>query len=101
MTETSFDTQREGAGRYLAAIREHWLLIVLLVVVAVASSAAYALTATKKYKAEADVLVNPIAQGDTTYTGLGLLTESNALGSGVLTATPPSPRMSRTTTTSA
>jgi capsular exopolysaccharide synthesis family protein len=83
---SSFDTQREGAGRYLAAIREHWLLIVVLVAVAVASAAAYSLTATKKYKAEADLLVNPIAQGDTTYTGLGLLTESNALGSGVLTA---------------
>jgi capsular exopolysaccharide synthesis family protein len=82
----SFDTQRDGASRYLAAIREHWLLIVILVAVAVASAAAYSYTATKKYKAEADVLVSPISQGDTTYTGLGLITESNALGSGVLTA---------------
>jgi receptor protein-tyrosine kinase/non-specific protein-tyrosine kinase len=87
MTElSSFDTQREGASRYVAAIREHWLLILVLVAVSVASAAAYSLTATKKYKSEADLLVNPIAQGDTTYTGLGLLTESNALGSGVLTA---------------
>jgi len=88
MTEaaSSFDTQRDGASRYLAAVREHWLLIVVLVAVAVASAAAYSYTATKKYKAEADVLVSPISQGDTTYTGLGLITESNALGSGVLTA---------------
>ena len=64
----SFDTQRDGASRYLAAIREHWLLIVILVAVAVASAAAYSYTATKKYKAEAgaaDKLVGSVLKGST------------------------------------
>ena len=60
MTEPtlSFGNQREGASRYLAALREHWLLILTLVVVAVGSAAAYSYSAPKKYKAEADLLVS-------------------------------------------
>jgi capsular exopolysaccharide synthesis family protein len=86
MTEPtlSFANQREGASRYLAALREHWLLILTLVVVAVGSAAAYSYTAQKKYKAEADLLVSP--QGDTAFEGLPVIRESNGLTSGVLTA---------------
>ena len=86
MTEPtlSFGNQREGASRYLAALREHWVLILTLVVVAVGSAAAYSYTATKKYKAEADLLVSP--QSDSAFDGLPVIRESNGLTSGVLTA---------------
>jgi tyrosine-protein kinase len=86
MTEPtlSFGNQREGASRYLAALREHWVLILTLVVVAVGSAAVYSYTATKKYKAEADLLVSP--QSDSAFDGLPVIRESNGLTSGVLTA---------------
>jgi tyrosine-protein kinase len=86
MTEPtlSFAPQREGASRYLTALREHWLLILTLVVVAVGSAAAYSYTAAKRYKAEADLLVAP--QSDPIYAGLPVIRESNGLTSGVLTA---------------
>ena len=86
MTEPtlSFGNQREGASRYLAALREHWLLILTLVIVAVGSAAVYSYTAAKKYKAEADLLVSP--QSDSAFDGLPVIRESNGLTSGVLTA---------------
>ena len=86
MTEPtlSFGNQREGASRYLGALREHWVLIVALVVIAVGSAAAYSYTAPKKYKAESDLLVSP--QSDSAFDGLPVIRESNGLTSGVLTA---------------
>src|SRR6476659_5777571 len=86
MTEPtlSFGNQREGASRYLGALREHWVLIVALVVIAVGSAAAYSYTAAKKYKAESDLLVSP--QSDSAFDGLPVIRESNGLTSGVLTA---------------
>jgi succinoglycan biosynthesis transport protein ExoP len=88
MTEQtfSFGNQREGPSRYLAALREHWVLILTLVVVSVGSAAVYSLTAPKRYQAEADILVQPISQGDPTFVGTGLLQDSNALTNNVLTA---------------
>ena len=88
MTEPtlSFGNQREGASRYLTALREHWLLILTLVAVAVGSAAAYSLTAPKRYKAEATILVNPVGEADTTFVGMPVIKESNGLTSGVLTA---------------
>ena len=88
MTEStlSFGNQREGASRYLTALREHWLLIAVLVAVAVGSAALYSFTAAKRYKAEATILVTPIGEGDTTFVGMPVIKESNGLTSGVLTA---------------
>ena len=88
MTEQtfSFGSQREGPSRYLAALREHWLLILTLVVVSVGSAAIYSLTAPKRYQAEADLIVLPISPGDPTFVNLGLLQDTNALTNGVLTA---------------
>jgi receptor protein-tyrosine kinase len=86
MTEPTFTTQREGASRYLAALREHWLLILLLVLIAVGSAALYSYTAVKRYQAEADLLITPVSEGDSTYTGMPVIRESNGLTSGVLTA---------------
>jgi len=86
MTEPtlSFGNQREGASRYLGALREHWVLILALVVIAVGSAAVYSYTAPKKYKAESDLLVSP--QSDSAFDGLPVIRESNGLTSGVLTA---------------
>jgi tyrosine-protein kinase len=81
---SSFGTQREGASRYVGALREHWLLILMLVIVAVGSAAAYSYTAKKKFKADADVLVTP--QGSDIYPGLPVIRDTNGLTSGVLTA---------------
>ena len=88
MTEPtlSFGSQREGASRYLTALREHWLLILTIVVVSVAGAAIVSYTAAKKYEAEATMLVNPVGEGDTTFTGLPVIKESGGLTSGVLTA---------------
>src|SRR6185312_6827670 len=83
-TLSSFGTQREGASRYVGALREHWLLILMLVIVAVGSAAAYSYTAKKKFKADADVLVTP--QGSDIYPGLPVIRDTNGLTSGVLTA---------------
>lgn len=82
----SFGNQREGASRYLTALREHWLLIVVLVAVAVGSAAVYSYTAPKRYKAEATILVTPVGEGDTTFVGMPVIKESSGLTSGVLTA---------------
>jgi capsular exopolysaccharide synthesis family protein len=71
---------------YLGALREHWLGIVVLVVAAVAVTAAYSLTATKRYEAETDILVSPVAGSDTTFLGFSLLRATSDLTRPVLTA---------------
>ena len=88
MTEPtlSFGSQNEGASRYLTALREHWLLILTLVVISVGSAAIVSFTAAKKYEAEAQVLVNPVSEGDATFVGVPVIKESSGLTSGVLTA---------------
>jgi non-specific protein-tyrosine kinase len=78
--------EREGAARYLQALREHWLLIALLVVVAVGAAAAYALTAEKRYEAGVDVLVLPVQGDDETFIGIPVLRESGVQARSVLTA---------------
>lgn len=57
------DEQR-GAVRYLQALREHWLLIAVLVAIGIAVAAAYSLTAAKRYEAEASLLVTPVPPPD-------------------------------------
>ncbi|HZT14998.1 MAG TPA: P-loop NTPase [Gaiellaceae bacterium] len=72
----AFADERRGAQRYLASLRQHALLIVLLVLGAVAVAAVYSKTATKRYKAEADILVSPVAPDDTTFLGFSVLRDS-------------------------
>lgn len=81
----AFRDERQGGTRYLGALREHWLLIVVLTVVAVTAAAIYAFTAESRYEAGADVLVTPISASDETYIGIPLLRESGQSRS-VLTA---------------
>jgi capsular exopolysaccharide synthesis family protein len=81
-----FEEERQGAARYLHALREHWLLILGIVVVAVAAAIAYSLLAPKRYEAEADILVTPVSAGDDTFLGISLLRESADQTRTVLTA---------------
>jgi polysaccharide biosynthesis transport protein len=67
----------QGAVRYLDTIRERWWLIVALTIVALAAASIYVATAPKRYQAEADLLVTPVAGGESATSGLGLITETN------------------------
>jgi capsular exopolysaccharide synthesis family protein len=71
-----FGDERQGGARYLVALREHWLLVVAIVVVAVSAAIAYSNAAEKRYEAEADILVTPIAGDDEVFIGIPLIRES-------------------------
>jgi succinoglycan biosynthesis transport protein ExoP len=71
-----FAEDRQGGARYLVAIREHWPLVVLIVVAAVSAAFVYSRTAEKRYEAEADILVTPIAGNDEVFIGIPLIRES-------------------------
>jgi capsular exopolysaccharide synthesis family protein len=66
-----------GAVRYLDTIRERWPLIVALTLIAFLVALGYVVTAPKRYRAEADILVTPVSGSETASAGLGLITESN------------------------
>ncbi len=66
-----------GMSRYVAILRERWWLILLTTSVAVGVAVAYATLAPKTYVAEADLLITPVTSGNSSVSGLGLLTESN------------------------
>ena len=82
----TFGGEREGAVRYVDALKEHWLLITALVVLAVGAAAAYAFAAEDVYEAHTDVLVTPVAADDPTFIGFSLLREGDAQARPVLTA---------------
>lgn len=54
-----------------------WLLLATLTAAGAAAAAGYGLTAPKRYRATAAILVSPVAAGDATFAGLGLLRETN------------------------
>lgn len=64
--------------RYVGAVRQHLLLIVGLVLAAVAASAAYSFTATKVYKATADLLVTPVSASDNAFLTISAFRESSS-----------------------
>ena len=66
-----------GAVRYLDTIRERWPLIVAMTLIAFFVAGAYVVTAPKRYRAEADILVTPVSGSESANAGLGLITESN------------------------
>src|SRR5205807_9903453 len=57
---------QQGLRRYVQTIRERWKLIALSVLVTTLAAALYVGTAQKTYKAEADLIITPIAGQDTT-----------------------------------
>jgi hypothetical protein len=50
-----------------------WLTIITLTAAVAAAAAGYGMTAPKRYRATAQLLVTPVPAGDATYTGLDLL----------------------------
>jgi capsular exopolysaccharide synthesis family protein len=66
-----------GAIRYLDTIRERWPLIAAMTLIAVLVAFAYVVTAPKRYRAEADILVTPVSGNESATAGLGLITASN------------------------
>ena len=69
---------QQGLRRYVQTLRERWKLIALSVLVTTSVAAAYVATAHKTYKAEADLIVTPIAGQDTTLNSIpGLIRESS------------------------
>ena len=66
-----------GAVRYLRALREHWLLIVALVAIGITVAAGYSLSATKRYEAEASLLVTPVSPPDNANLSISAFRESS------------------------
>ena len=64
-------------ARYRDALRYGWLPILACGIAALAVSLVYALAASPRYEATADLIVTPIAAGDETFVGIPLLRESN------------------------
>jgi Mrp family chromosome partitioning ATPase/capsular polysaccharide biosynthesis protein len=75
----------EPRVRVADSVRTHWTLVLCFVVLAVLGAGAYVLLADEKYRAEANLLVAPIPQGDATLLGIPLIREANETR-GVLTA---------------
>jgi Mrp family chromosome partitioning ATPase/capsular polysaccharide biosynthesis protein len=68
---------REGAlPAYLAAIRAHPLIVVLVTLTTVAASVAFLLLRSPSYEATADILVNPLPPEDQVFLGLPLLRDA-------------------------
>lgn len=81
------ETRREAdPTRYLEALRDHWLLVAVMVVGAVGFATAYSALAPKRYEASADILVTPISSSDSSLVGFNLMRESADSSRGVLTA---------------
>ena len=66
-----------GIERYFETIRERAGLIALVTFVTTLIAAAYLATATSQYRAEADLLVLPASNNDTSLTGLSVIRDSS------------------------
>ncbi len=78
--------ERQGLARYIETIRERWWLIALCVFLTTAVAVLYVATATKRYEAEADLLITPASSNDITLTSLGLIRDSTDPNQAVQTA---------------
>src|SRR5919201_1869292 len=66
-----------GALRpYLRAIREHLLLVALVVLVALGAGIAFVTLRSPRYEATAELLISPLPQDDTTFRGLSLIRDT-------------------------
>ena len=77
---------RRGAVRYLHAIRQHWVLLLLLVVCSVATTWIFVSTVAKRYQATVDISVTPVTATDDTFQGLSVFRQSLDGSSTVVTA---------------
>jgi len=72
----SFGQEAGGTTRFADAFRRHWKLIVLIVTLAVGAAILYSSTADDRFEAEADLLVTPVSNGETTLTNLTIFRSS-------------------------
>jgi capsular exopolysaccharide synthesis family protein len=70
-------SQSEGLVRYVSTVLERRWMVVVVTAVTVLVALVYVAVAPKRYECEADLLVTPVAAGDQTTAGLGLITASN------------------------
>ena len=82
----SFGGERSGVAGYLQALREHWLLVVVLVVLSVGTAAIYSYSADKRWEADASMIVTPLASSDDVFLGTSVLREGGVQSNSVLTA---------------
>jgi Mrp family chromosome partitioning ATPase/capsular polysaccharide biosynthesis protein len=66
----------EALKRYLRVLLEHWKLVVACVVIALLAAGAYVVTAPKRYRASAQMLISPIPTNSGYLSGLSLLHSS-------------------------
>ena len=82
---TNLETNSKPQTRYWDALRQHWLVVVLVVAAGVTAAAVYSFTTAPRYEASADLLVTPMDGNDETFTGINILREGTESRS-VLTA---------------
>ena len=66
-------------GEYPGIVRSRlapWLVVLTLMAAGAAAAAGYGLTAPKRYRATARLLVAPVSPGDPTFTGIGVLVDT-------------------------
>jgi capsular exopolysaccharide synthesis family protein len=80
----SFETR--GAVRYLQAVRQHWLLVLLVTAATVLAALLFIAVTPTRYEATADIVVMPISVNDENLRGLNLFTQSLSGSSVVVTA---------------
>jgi capsular exopolysaccharide synthesis family protein len=76
--------ERQGAVRYLDALRRHAWLIGGLTLAAVVAASFLTLTAQKRYSANADILLQPVSGSDSTYQGFNSVLSQPLDGSSVV-----------------
>lgn len=69
--------EQPGLKRYLGTLRSRWWLVLLAVVVATGAAAAYSTLAPKVYKAQASLLVSPVAPDNPAFAGLSVIRDSS------------------------
>lgn len=83
---TSVRDERRGAVQYLLAIRQHWLLVAIIVASSVGSAFVFVTTSARRYEASIDIVVSPVSAGDDTFQGLSVFRQSLDGSSTVVTA---------------
>lgn len=76
---------KQGLGRYFEIVRDRWPLLLACVLLTIAAAVAYLQVADNVYQAEADLLVTPVSSQNSTYVGLGVITNTNDPTRDVLT----------------
>jgi succinoglycan biosynthesis transport protein ExoP len=83
---SAFEERGTRPTRYVEALRQHWLLVVITVIVSVASAFTFSKLVSKRYEARADILVTPISSTDDSLVGFNILRESTDPSRSILTA---------------